>query len=93
MKRFACLLILSAAAFAAARVSVQGVIHSNQCVGAACATQCPINKDPVYTLQTEDRAWVLTDSKVAAPLAGKRVTIIGTAQGNTLIISSIKPVQ
>ena len=102
MKRFARLLVFSAAAVAAvfaggAPQSFTGVIHSNQCAGPACATQCPISKDPVYTLQTEDRVWVLSDPKTAASLAGKfagrQVTITGTTQGNTLKIDSVQPVR
>jgi hypothetical protein len=70
-----------------------GVIHSNQCVGPACATQCPIDKDPVYTLQTEDRAWRLNDLKTAARLVGRRVIITGAAKGNVLIIRSVTPTE
>lgn len=70
-------------------ISLTGVIHSNQCVGPACATQCPIDKDPVYTLQTEDRAWRLNDAHTAARLVGKKVKITGTAKGNVLIIKSV----
>jgi hypothetical protein len=82
---------LSAALFAAdATRTFTGFVHSNQCVGPACATQCPIDKDPVYTLQTEDRAWVLSDAKTAAAYIGKKVQITGTAEGNKLTITSVK---
>ncbi len=87
-----CALALSAALFAAdATRTFTGFVHSNQCVGPACATQCPIDKDPVYTLQTEDRAWVLNDAKIAAAYTGRKVQITGTAEGNKIAIISVKP--
>ncbi len=82
---------LSAAVFAGDSTrTFTGFVHSNQCVGPACATQCPITKDPVYTLQTEDRAWVLSDAKIAAPYTGKKVKITGTAEGNQISIKSVQ---
>ena len=45
--------------------------------GPECATLCPISKDPVYTLQTGDEAWVLSDAKKSAPYTGKKVTVTG----------------
>lgn len=66
-----------------------GVIRDNQCVGPACATMCPVDKDPVYTLQTPDGAWVLSDSRLAAKFAGQKVTIQGTTSGNRLKVSSV----
>ena len=94
MKRSARIAVLSLAAVAAfAAQTFQGVVQSNQCVGPACATQCPIDKDPVYTLQTEDRAWRLmnpkNDAKLAARYAGKKVTITGTTKGNVIEIKSV----
>jgi DeoR/GlpR family transcriptional regulator of sugar metabolism len=72
-----------------------GVIEDNKCVGLACATMCPVVKDPVYTLQTSDRAWVLTNRKHAAQLAaryaGQKVTITGITRGNQLRIVSVQP--
>lgn len=47
-----------------------GVIHDNRCAGPSCATQCPINKGPTYTLQSGDEAWVLTDQKTPARYVG-----------------------
>ena len=94
MKRLAGIVALSlvaAAGFAAQTFT--GVVHSNQCVGPACATQCPIDKDPVYTLQTEDRAWRLSDPKTAARYAGKKVMITGTTKGNVLKIVSVAPAE
>jgi hypothetical protein len=96
MKRFTRLFVLSAAAiavgFAAGAVETfTGIVHSNQCVGPACATQCPIDKDPIYTLQTGDRAWILSDAKTAARYAGKKVKITGTTRDNTITITSVTP--
>jgi len=85
--------VLISAPLQAKTASYTGVIHSNQCVGPACATQCPIDKDPVYTLQTEDRAWVLNNPQVAARYAGKRVIVLGTVQGNKLKVTSLKPAE
>ena len=89
--RVAALVLIAAASYAAQTFT--GVVHSNQCVGPACATQCPIDKEPVYTLQAEDRAWRLSDAKAAARLVGKKVTIAGHAKGNTIEIKSITPVE
>jgi hypothetical protein len=89
--RIAALILIAAAGCAAQTFT--GVVHSNQCVGPACATQCPINKEPVYTLQTEDRAWVLSDAKTAARVVGKKVTITGTAKASTIEIKSITPAE
>jgi hypothetical protein len=67
-----------------------GVVHDNKCVGPACATLCPISKDPVYTLQAGDDAWVLSDAKKSAPYAGKKVTVTGTlVDGYKLKVISI----
>ncbi len=95
MKRCALLLAFAAMLSAGTPRTFTGVIHDNRCVGPACATQCPVNKDPVYTLQTPDSAWVLSDSKLASELAakfaGRKVTITGTTQGNRLRVSSVQP--
>ena len=69
-----------------------GVIHDNRCVGPNCARQCPITKDPKYTLQSGDEAWVLSDQKAPARYVGKRVIVTGTlGRDNKLIVSSIAP--
>jgi hypothetical protein len=91
MKRFALLLVFSAAGLVAGTFSGAGVVHDNKCVVPACATQCPVNKETVYSLQTSDRAWVLSDPKTAARFAGKKVKITGTTQGNRITITSITP--
>jgi hypothetical protein len=67
-----------------------GVIHDNRCVGANCATQCPVTKGPKYTLQSGNDAWVLSDQKLPARYAGKKVIVTGTVgAGNTLKVTSI----
>ena len=69
-----------------------GVIHDNRCVGPNCARQCPITKDPKYTLQSGDDAWVLSDQKTAARFTGKKVNVTGTIGfDNKLIVASIVP--
>ena len=81
--------------FARVPQTFTGTIHDNKCVGPACATMCPIDKDPVYTLQTPDHAWVLSDPKLASQLAakfaGQKVTIKGTVRGNRLLVQSVTP--
>jgi hypothetical protein len=69
-----------------------GVIHDNRCAGPNCARQCPVIKDPKYTLQTEDEALVLSDQKTAARYNGKRVVVTGRITGtNKLQVVSIVP--
>jgi hypothetical protein len=69
-----------------------GVIHDNRCVGPACATQCPINKAPTYTLQSGDEAWVLSDQKTPAKYTGKKVVVTGRiGPNNRLVVTSIAP--
>jgi hypothetical protein len=67
-----------------------GVVHDNKCVGPECATLCAINKNPVYTLQVGNEAFVLSDAKKSAPYTGKTVTVTATPMiGNKLRIISI----
>jgi hypothetical protein len=66
-----------------------GVVHDNRCVGANCATQCPVNKEPVYTLQAGDDAFVLTSAKHPDEYVGKKVSVTGTLAGNKLKVTSI----
>jgi len=69
-----------------------GVIHDNRCVGPNCATQCSSTKAPVYTLQSGQDSFVLSDQKIPAKYAGKKVIVTGTvAQNNRLIVTSIAP--
>jgi hypothetical protein len=72
-----------------------GVIHDNRCVGPNCARQCPVSKDPKYTLQSGDNAWVLTDRKnpkrfSGMQYTGRKVVVTGTlGPRNTLVVFSI----
>jgi hypothetical protein len=93
MKRCALLLAIASLSMAAAvQKTFIGVIHDNRCVGPNCARQCPVTKDPKYTLQSGDEAWVLSDQKTPAKYTGKKVVVTGKlGPRNTLIVSSIVP--
>jgi len=95
MKRCALLVALAGLCLAgSARKTFTGVIHDNRCVGPNCATQCPINKSPVYTLQSGDDAWLLSDQKTPAKYVGKKVVVTGTpGPENKLNVASIVPAQ
>jgi len=91
----ACALILLAAGLCfggQAEKTFTGVIHSNRCVGPNCATQCPVTKEPKYTLQSGDEAWLLSDQKTPAKYVGRKVIVTGAlGAGNTLKVTSIVP--
>jgi hypothetical protein len=93
MKRCALLFAIAGLSIAGtAQKTFIGVIHDNRCVGPNCARQCPITKDPKYTLQSGDNAWVLSDQKTPARYTGKKVVVSGTlGPRNTLVVSSIVP--
>jgi hypothetical protein len=90
-----CALLFAAAGLSAganAPKTFTGVIHDNRCVGPNCATQCPITKNPVYTLQSGEDAWVLSDQKSPARYTGKKVTVTGiVGADHKLRITSIAP--
>lgn len=90
-----CALLLASAALClagGARKTFTGVIHDNRCVGPNCARQCPSTKDPVYTLQSGEDAWVLTDPKASARYVGRKVVVTGTLEAdNKLHVVSIVP--
>ena len=69
-----------------------GVVHDNRCVVSNCATRCPVNKEPVYTLQSGEDAFVLTNRKHPDEFVGKKVIVTGTlVAGNKLKVTSIAP--
>jgi hypothetical protein len=69
-----------------------GIVHDNRCVGPNCATQCPITREPKYTLQSGDEAWLLSDQKTPAQYVGRKVIVTGAVgTGNTLKVTSIAP--
>jgi len=68
-----------------------GVVHDNRCVGPACATKCPVNKSPVYTLQSGEDAYILTTPKAPEQFVGKKVVVTGTLDGLKLKVRSIAP--
>jgi hypothetical protein len=91
MKRFALLAAIAGLSMAGVvQKTFIGVIHDNRCVGPNCARQCPVTKDPKYTLQSGDEAWVLSHQKALARYTGKKVIVTGTlGPRNTLVVSSI----
>jgi hypothetical protein len=93
MKWCALLLSISGLCFAGTPMKTfTGVIHDNRCVGPNCATQCPVTKEPKYTLQSADAAWVLSDQKTPAQYVGKKVVVTGTVEAaNRLKVTSIVP--
>jgi hypothetical protein len=96
-KRCALFLVAAGLCFGGPAVKTfTGVIHDNRCVGPNCATQCPVTKEPKYTLQSGDRAWVLInalgDRKTPAQYVGRKVIVTGApGADNTLKITSIAP--
>ncbi len=75
-----------------ARKTFTGVIHDNRCVGSNCARQCPSAKDPVYTLQSGDEAWRLSDPGASARFVGRKVIVTGAVgPDNMLKVVSIVP--
>lgn len=66
-----------------------GVINDNK--PSASATKCPVIK-PKITLQTADRAWVLSDQTAAARYVGKKVVVEATpGPNNELKVTAIRP--
>jgi hypothetical protein len=90
-KRYAVLLVAAGLCFGGeAEKTFTGVIHSNRCVGPNCATQCPVTKEPKYTLQSGDEAWLLSDQRTPAQYVGKKVIVIGSVGADdTLNVTSI----
>ena len=92
-KRCALLLFAAGLCFGGqAEKTFTGVIHSNRCVGPNCATQCPVTKEPKYTLQSGDEAWLLSDQKTPVKYVGRKVIVTGAlGADNTLKVTSIVP--
>jgi hypothetical protein len=89
-----CAYVLMAASLAAAPATKTfvGVIHDNRCFGPNCATQCPVKKTSVYTLQAGDQAFLLSDQKSPARFTGRMVIVTGTVEpDNKLKVVSIVP--
>jgi hypothetical protein len=98
MKRSALFLAIASLSISGAvQKTFIGVVHDNRCVGPDCARQCPVTKNPKYTLQSGDNAWVLTDRKNPGRFSetqytGRKVVVTGTiGPRNTLVVSSIAP--
>jgi hypothetical protein len=90
-----CVVSMLAAGLALAGPAVRtivGVVHDNHCVGPACATRCPVNKSPVYTLQSGEDAYILSAPKPPAQYVGRKVVVTGTlVAANKLKVISIAP--
>lgn len=92
MRMKVSILLLIAVGLLSAR-TYTGVVNDNKPIQSNTATQCPVIR-PKYTLQTADRAWVLSDQKTAARFVGKKVVVEGTpAANNELKVASITPVR
>jgi hypothetical protein len=93
MKSGALLLAIAGLCLAGgARKTFTGIIYDNRCSDANRARQCPSTRDPRYTLQSGDDAWLLSDQKTPAQYAGKKVVITGSiGPDNKLIVYSIVP--
>jgi hypothetical protein len=91
MKWCALLLLIVGLCFGGNAVKTfTGIIHDNRCVGPNCATQCPVTKEPKYTLQSGDAAWLLSDQKTPAQYVGRKVIVTGSVGAdNTLKVTSI----
>jgi hypothetical protein len=90
-KRYAVVLVAAGLCLGGkAEKTFTGVIHDNRCIGPNCATQCPVTKEPKYTLQSGDEAWLLSDQKTTAKYVGRKVIVTGAVGAdNTLKVSSI----
>lgn len=77
---------------AASGKTFTGVIHDNRCVGPNCARQCASTKDPVYTLQSGEDAWVLSGARTPDRYVGQKVVVTGVIEpNNRLRVVSIVP--
>lgn len=77
---------------APASKTLTGIVHDNRCVGPICATQCPVNKSPVYTLQSGEDAWILSTPNPPAQYVGRKVVVTGAIIApNKLKVTSIAP--
>ena len=56
----------------------------------ACATKCIQGGSPAVLLTDEGKVYKIADQAKVTPMAGKQVTITGTAKGDTITVASIK---
>ncbi|MBZ5577789.1 MAG: hypothetical protein LAP40_14605 [Acidobacteriia bacterium] len=55
-----------------------------------CATKCIKGGSPAVLLTDAGKIYKIADQAKVVPMAGKKVTISGTAKGDTLTVASIK---
>jgi hypothetical protein len=56
----------------------------------ACATKCIQGGSPAVLLTDEGKIYKIADQAKVTPMAGKQVTIMGEAKGDTITVASIK---
>jgi uncharacterized membrane protein len=55
-----------------------------------CATKCIKGGSPAVLVTDSGRVYKIADQDKVVPLAGKQVTITGTAKGDTISVASVK---
>jgi hypothetical protein len=55
-----------------------------------CATKCIKGGSPAVLVTDEGKVYKIADQAKVTPMAGKQVTIMGEAKGDTITVASIK---
>lgn len=55
-----------------------------------CATKCIKGGSPAVLVTGEGKVYKIADQGKVTPMAGKQVTIMGEAKGDTITVASIK---
>jgi len=91
---FAMVAGLSSAAMAA---EFKGYIIDEKCStnpkmkgDVACATKCIKGGSPAVLLTDDGKVYKIADQAKVTPMAGKQVTIMGEAKGDTISVASVK---
>ena len=56
----------------------------------ACATKCIKDGSPAVLVTDDGKVYKFADQTKVVPLAGKMVTVTGTAAGDTITLASVK---
>ena len=95
----AILALALAAGFSASAIAAEykGYIIDEKCSKIAamkgdvdCATKCIKAGSPAVLLGDNGKVYKIANQDKVAPLAGKEVTITGTAKGDTITVDSVK---